>query len=639
VPSRSYIVATAGHVDHGKSALVKALTGTDPDRLPEEKARGITIDLGFAHLKLADASGELHVGIVDVPGHEDFVKNMVSGVGAIDAALLVVAADDGWMPQTEEHLQILAYLGIGNAVVALTKIDLPGVQQQDVIARIHGELANSPFAHAPIIATSTVTGAGLDDLKSALRELLARTPPPRDIGKPRLSIDRIFTLHGIGTVVTGSLNGGPLKRGQAVVVEPEGHASRIRSIQSFSRDVEVSYPGMRTAINLPLGQGGDSGLRRGQVVTLPEFRHATKSIDVLLQRSERLLNRTDPTARPLKTGAIIRVHHGTANVAARIQLLDSPTIGPGESCLARLALEQSFCVVSGDRFVARDWSEQNTLAGGIVLDVDTASVALKRPDHRELLEQRAKARADVETFTRTQVVRDRAVRRSELLVKSQFSAVEVESAITRLAGSGEIKAAGDWVVAGHWWQDLQDRAAAMIAHEHSAHPERGGLALQALRQQLDLAAELLDVFVVDLCQRGYVQVGAVIRSAKHQPALPAHLQAAGQKLRATLSAKPLEPPSRKDLTPDDLSRQALRFLLETGEATELSAEVVLVSEHFRAAAQAVKCFLEEKGGATVSDLRQALGTSRRVVVPLLERLDKDGITLRQGDRRVLRPRP
>ncbi len=283
-----FIIASAGHVDHGKSALVKALTGIDPDRLPEEKARGITIDLGFAHLELpASAPGDssFQLGIVDVPGHEDFVKNMVAGVGSIDLALFVVAADDGWMPQTEEHLQILSYLGVDRAVIALTKIDL--IQdERSAVEAIRDKLRNSPFADAPIVPTSIITGRGFDGLKFALAQVLAGTPPPRNIGKPRLPVDRVFTLRGIGTVVTGTLTGGTLQCGQSVAIQPSGKVARIRNIQSHNRDVDLGVPGTRTALNLPdLSVWGD--VRRGDVVTLAELGGPSEILDVLLEISPR----------------------------------------------------------------------------------------------------------------------------------------------------------------------------------------------------------------------------------------------------------------------------------------------------------------------------------------------------------------
>src|SRR5256885_10608212 len=251
--AKHFIVATAGHVDHGKSALVKALTGTDPDRLPEDKARGITIDLGFAHLELPSTlnpqPSTFQLGIIDVPGHEDFVRNMIAGVGSIDIALFVVAADDGWMPQSEEHLQILSYLDVQHAVVALTKCDLGKIDI--VTAQIRDRLRETPFARSPIIPTSVRTGEGIENLKNALAAELTDMQPQRDYGKPRLFVDRAFTLRGIGTVVTGTLTGGQLQRGQSIVVQPQNLKTRIRSLQSHGHELDCAQPGMRTAVNLP----------------------------------------------------------------------------------------------------------------------------------------------------------------------------------------------------------------------------------------------------------------------------------------------------------------------------------------------------------------------------------------------------
>ncbi|MBU6402944.1 MAG: selenocysteine-specific translation elongation factor, partial [Verrucomicrobia bacterium] len=381
--ARNFILATAGHVDHGKSALVKALTGIDPDRLPEEKARGITIDLGFAHLELSTAGPQpstFHLGIIDVPGHEDFVKNMVAGVGSIDLALFVVAADDGWMPQTEEHLQILTYLGVTRAVVALTKIDLAGSGEAAVTDAIRRHLQASPFADAPLVPTSVVTGRGLEELKSTLLELLAQLPAPLDAGKPRLPVDRVFTLHGIGTVVTGTLTGGSLRRGQAVVIQPSGRSTRVRSVQNHNRDVESSSPGTRTALNLPdvqaeMGAGhAGAGVRRGEVVTLPGLGGAGDTLDVVLVKSVRLAASTPANAtssgregsrspaqqaarRPLKQGAVVRVHHGSGNFAARVHFLDATALEAGARALAQLRTESPVFVFLGDRFILRDWAE------------------------------------------------------------------------------------------------------------------------------------------------------------------------------------------------------------------------------------------------------------------------------------------
>jgi len=306
-----FIVATAGHVDHGKSALIKALTGTDPDRLPEEKARGITIDLGFAHLELPSptSSSSIHVGIVDVPGHEDFVKNMVAGVGSVDLALLVVAADDGWMPQTEEHLQILTYAGVRRAVVSLTKADL-AEDEAATVAEVLQRLKGSAFAEAPIVPTSVLTGRGLDALKATLAKELSEASLSRDIGKPRLAVDRVFTLPGTGTVVTGTLAGGTLQSGQPVVIQPGGHHARIRRIQSHGHDVDASGPSTRTALNLADVNAAE-GIGRGDVITLADLGGSSDCLDVLLEISPR-------ASRSLKDGVRVRVHYGSANVPAHV---------------------------------------------------------------------------------------------------------------------------------------------------------------------------------------------------------------------------------------------------------------------------------------------------------------------------------
>src|SRR5215469_4612922 len=364
VTTKHFIIATAGHVDHGKSALVKALTGTDPDRLPEEKRRQITIDLGFAELSLIDPNGnEIHAGVIDVPGHEDFVRNMIAGVGSIDIALFAVAADDGWMPQTEEHLQILNYLGVQRAVVALTKSDLGPIEV--ITKQIRGKLRGTSFAHSPIVATSVRTGTGVQNLEKALATELEMAEPQRDIGKPRLFVDRVFTLHGIGTIVTGTLTGGLLHRGQQIIVYPTNLETRIRSIQSHGRALEIVKPGMRAALNLP--DIAVNQIKRGDVVTVHDLGAPSSTLVVLIEKSSRL-DRESPAARPLKSGSLCYLHHGTSRVAANISHLERGRLGFGEKTVAQLKLRSPIFAFVGDRFVVRDSAEQNTIAGGVVLD-------------------------------------------------------------------------------------------------------------------------------------------------------------------------------------------------------------------------------------------------------------------------------
>src|SRR6266699_4630161 len=336
---KHFVLATAGHVDHGKSALVKDLTGIDPDRLPEEKARGISIELGFAQLILPGPDGQrFHVGIVDVPGHQDFVKNMAAGVGSIDLALLVVAADDGWMPQTEEHLQILIYLGVRRIVVALTKLDL--VESADAAEeKVRAQLRDTPFEDAAIVRTSITTENGIKELKAQLTREFSALVPQRDIGKPRLAVDRAFILRGIGTIVTGTLVGGTLRRGQPVVVQPAKISARIRAIQNHNREVEEIGPGARTALSLPdlavARKENTSGVWRGDVVTLSGFGEASAIADVMLSRSRRLPLKT----RSIKHGTAVRVHHGSANFGGCVFFQSSEELRAGENAIAQICFE------------------------------------------------------------------------------------------------------------------------------------------------------------------------------------------------------------------------------------------------------------------------------------------------------------
>ena len=627
-----YIVATAGHVDHGKSTLIKALSGTDPDRLPEEKARGITIDLGFAHLELGspEVTSPIDVGIVDVPGHEDFVKNMVAGVGTIDLALLIVAADDGWMPQTEEHLQILSYFGVRRAVVSLTKADLAGDEAAS-ISDIRLRLQGSPFADAPIVPTSVVTGQGLETLKSALAQELSAAPPPRDIGKPRLAVDRVFTLSGAGTIVTGTLVGGWLQRGQAVLIQPSGHPARIRRIQSHGRDVERSGPGTRTALNLA-DVDPVAGVHRGDVITVPDMGSASDCLDVMLEISAR-------ASRPLKDGVRARVHYGSGNVPAHIALGAGKELTPGQRQLAQLRLESPVFLVAGDYLTLRDWSEQQTLAGAIVLDPDATRRAFRSTDRQQWLTRVAESLDKPALFVAAHVARARVLRRSRAFVKTRFSRDDIDAAIQQLAREGSLVVTDDMLVEAATWTTARTRAAQLVDDVHREHPERLGLSLTELRNVItkEFAFEdLFDALIASLSDEGFARSGLVIQRASHRAQLPEPLRAAGETLRRTLSAQPLEPPSRKELTPDVASQRALKFLVESGEVVEISAELVLSASAVAQATAHVKAFIAKHGPATVSDLRQRLGSSRRVVVPLLEYLDRTFVTVRHGDRRTLR---
>jgi selenocysteine-specific elongation factor len=631
---KHFILATAGHVDHGKSALVKALTGTDPDRLPEEKARQITIDLGFAELNVAGPDEQrFHIGIVDVPGHEDFVRNMIAGVGSIDLALLVVAADDGWMPQTEEHVQILNYLRVQRGVVALTKSDLGGI---DLVAeQIREKLRDTPFARTSIVPTSVRTGEGIENLKDALATELATAEPQHNICKPRLFVDRAFTLRGIGTVVTGTLSGGPIRRSQDVFVQPGNVSARVRSIQNHGRDVEIAQPGMRTAINLPDFSIGENGIQRGDIITVDSLGSPQATIDVLLERSSRL-KRNSPAARPIKNGSSVQVHFGTGRIAAKITLLDQPAVEAGQSAIARLRLDSPIVALVGDRFVIRDSSEQSTIAGGTVLDTEGDRANFRSPAQIQFLRAHETAPHDVHVCVRSRLQRDRYTDSKTLLVKSNFSADEISEALSRLRRDGEIVLTSDIVASASYWHNLIKRAATLIDRAHEENPERRGVDLSEFRKDLEIESDkLFSAVILELTRNGFVRFENQIARVTHQPSLPLKLLSVAENIRAALSAKRFDPPDRKGLSQDRNRQQALRFLIDKGEIVEITGEIVVLREAAEQMQKTITEFLSENDSATASQLRQKIGTTRRVIIPFLEYLDRMGVTRRIGDERVL----
>lgn len=644
--SEHYIIATAGHVDHGKSTLVKALTGTDPDRLPEERARGLTIDLGFASLKFSspeDGATTYLAGIVDVPGHQDFVKNMVAGVGSVDLALIVVAANDGWMPQSEEHLQILTYLGVQHAVIALTKIDLAEDAASETVARLRTLLAESPFINSPIVPTSNTTGEGIEELRSTIASTLSQVRPAQDIGKPRLPIDRVFQLRGIGTVATGTLIGGQLRRGDSVIIQPQGKLARIRSIQSHYDEVEASCPGSRTALNLPgvSGGTGDSiqDLRRGDVITDKKLGGHTRTFDAILEKSSRLKRAGKAQAKPLLEKAWIRVHHSCSSTPARIIFLETGLLKPGQRAIARLYLEKPLFAFAGDRFVIRDCSGRYTLAGGCILDTSVNLTARMARAQATFLDSCARDPSKLAIRLEALLRRDKSIQRSSLLVQSQFSNCEVAEAVTSATALGKAIVLSDLVIEASWWKDLVRKARATIESEHCEHPERVGLTLSRLRKSLGgfhAHKGVFEALIEELQGHGYRKSGIFLHRDGYQPALPAHLEATANQIRESLKSGKLGSPSLKLLPCDREEGSALRFLVRIGEVVQVGDSGVISEEAYSLARKKVVEFLRAHGRATVSEIRLELGTSRRIIVPLLEKFDREGITIRHGNYRVLR---
>jgi selenocysteine-specific elongation factor len=643
---RNFIAATAGHIDHGKSSLVQALTGTDPDRLPEEKRRGITIELGFAHLELPVDQRDLtlRVGIVDVPGHEDFVKNMVAGAGAADIALLVVAANEGWMPQTEEHLQIVEYLGARSGVIVLTKADLVA-DPAPRIAEVRAAVAGGAFAESPIVPVSVVDRSGIDTLRQAIAARLLALPPAPAAGTPRLAVDRAFAVAGAGTVVTGTLSGGNLQRGQEVEAWPGGTRARIRAMECFNRSADRAGPATRIALNLAAsGSARTAGPpRRGDLVTTPGSVTASSYLDARISRSRRA--GSERAAAFLRGGLRVRVHHGTANIAATIRLhahREHGGLAAGASALARIHLDEPRAMLVGDRFVVRDWSQRHTLAGGEVLDPAPRRPLRDRVQRAQLQAVGAAPRQTVAVLL-ARASADGVLELADLARLVPAGLAGVERAAQDLAAHDRIRMFDRFAADAEWFAARVTAAAEAIEADLRAHPERSGVPVTALHAALAppaalprrAAAALRDAVLGALMERGFRRSAALIRPPGHTAALPANLTRAAKAVRATLAEAPLSPPSRGQLAADPDGQAVLQYLVSSGEVVQIDRDVVLPADAFEEAQASVIAYLRRNGSATTGALRTAVGTNRRVIIPLLERLDRDGVTLRIGNERRL----
>ncbi|BDS05760.1 selenocysteine-specific translation factor [Oceaniferula spumae] len=634
----SYLVlGTAGHIDHGKSSLVKCLTGSDPDRLPEEKKRGVTIELGFAHMSLEDGDSSYEIGIVDVPGHADFVNNMVAGVGALDLAIFIIAADDGWMPQSEEHLHILSYLGIKNIVIALTKSDLC----EDVpfsIEVLRDELIGTSIADAPIVPVSSITGEGVDELKKVLLEKLKLCPPHTDSGKARLAIDRIFSPKGTGTVVTGTLSGGAVNLGETMTLQPLGLDTKIRYIQNHNQSLETAQSGMRTALNLPdlpIAAPGKTGAQRGHSLCTPGIGKSTRTLDIHLQRLARPIPGFKP--RALKNTETVVLHHGSTRCHARVILNDRTQLNPGEECLAQLRLETPLFFLTGDRVVLRDGSQQSTLGGGTVLDTQPKRQGFRTEKRATFLQPRADNPDDVRTYLTTLLHRDHQLAPVEPLPNNPFHSDTISAAIDSLLAENIIVSHDGLFLDADWWNEQLDAAGKAIKSWHQKRPDIPSMPLDELSKLLpDVPASIFAHLPSAMEQRGYQSSGKGLASTSHKLTLPDEIAPEANAILKTLEQSGLQPPNKADLTATAKSDQAMKFLIRSGQAIELDPKVVISTSVRDAASDRVKAFITEKGQATASELRQHLDSTRKVVMPLLEHLDAIGLTVRNDNFRTLK---
>ena len=636
--SAHLVLGTAGHIDHGKSSLVKLLTGSDPDRLPEEKARGVTIELGFAHMSLSDAEHNYEIGIVDVPGHADFVNNMVAGVGALDLAVFVIAADDGWMPQSEEHLHILSYLGIQNIVIAMTKADLC----EDVpfsIEVLRDELQDTSISEAPIIPVSSITGEGIDDLKQALLDKLKTYTPAKDNGKPRLAIDRIFSPKGTGTVVTGTLSGGSLNLSDTLTLQPTGLDTKVRYIQNHNHSLETAMPGMRTALNLPdlpIAAPGKTGAQRGNTICAPDTGKTTRTLDIHLQRMARPIPGYKP--RALRNTETVILHHGSARCHARVILNDRTQLNPGESCLAQLRLEEPLFLLTGDRIVLRDGAQQSTLAGGIVLDALSIRQGFRTELRAHFLTPRATSPDAISSYLESFLDRDHMLAEIDPLPNNPFHKDDVSAAITDLLEKGIITHHADLLLHASWWEQQLKATSKLINQWHQKRPDIPAMPIDELAQALpDIPAAIFQHLASAMEKKGFQHTGKGLASASHTLTLPDEIAPEAHAILKTLDQSSLQPPSKADLTATAKSDQAMKFLIRSGQVIELEPKVVISAKTRDANIEKVKAYITTQGQATASELRQHLDSTRKVVMPFLEHLDAIGITVRNDNFRTLVP--
>jgi selenocysteine-specific elongation factor len=581
----------------------------------------MTIDLGFAWLRLA-GGGE--VGIVDVPGHQDFIRNMLAGVGPVDAVLLVVALDEGVMPQTREHLAILGVLGVDRGVVALTKRDLvddewAALARADVAAALGG----TPLSGAPMIEVSATTKTGLAELVEALESVLRTAPARRDLGRPRLSIDRAFTLTGFGTVVTGTLVDGVFAAGDEIEILPTGQRARVRGIQTHKRALDSASPGSRVALNL-VGVEKDE-LGRGMVVVRPG---TLAPVSVISARVESL----GSASEALGHDEAVKVHAGTAEVMARVSVLESATLEPGGSGWVQLRLAAPLAVAVGDRFVIRRPSPPETLGGGAVADVSGERMRRRR-EAVALLERRSAPTPSSRLLAALDVPRTL----DEAGTRSGLDAGERDAAARELVESGRAVPLADALIEHNSFEALAVRVERTLGATHRRSPLRAGASREEIRSALDLSPKRFNALVERLARDGRIaERGSFLALVGHTPSLTAEQESAWSRARAALAREPLQPPSPNTLESEyGLDRELVAALAERGDLVRIGTEAVFLPNAVAHFAEIVVAELAATGTITVARARDLTGSSRKHVLPLLGFLDDRGLTRRSGDDRIL----
>ena len=614
-----FVLGTAGHIDHGKSVLVQALTGIDPDRLREEKERGMTIDLGFAWLKLP--SGR-EVGIVDVPGHERFVKNMLAGVGGIDLALLIVAANEGVMPQTREHLAILDLLDVKRGIAVITKKDLV---DEDLLSLVRMEIeeliSNTSISQAPVMSVSAVTGEGLPELVAAIDGLLDATEPKPDLGNPRLPVDRVFTIAGSGTVVTGTLIDGTLSVGQEVEIVPSGLKSRLRGLQTHKSRIDTASPGSRVAANL-VGVS-TSQLQRGDVVTRPGWLKPTRMMTVKLSLISYL-------QRPLRHGATVSFHTGAAEAMAKVRLLEGDTLQPGGSTWAQLSLDRPVAIIKGDHYIVR--SPMETLGGGGIIDAHARRLRRLRPEVIQNL--KAREEGTTEEVIMALLEAKQPLELPALVAQCGLPPEEARTTIESLVQQGQIVGTGEGerrlLMTVSAWQRLTEKVTSVLSDYHRRFPTRSGMPKLELTGRLKLGNYASAALTSLINQKVIAEDGGHIRLPAHAVRLTPAQQSKIDAFLDSLAKNPYAPPG--ELVPEP---ELLNVLIGQGRVVKVSDTVVFSALAYDEMVAKVTAHIRANGRITLAEVRDMFQASRKYAQALLEHMDRAKITRRVGDDRIL----
>lgn len=626
------VIGTAGHVDHGKTALIKALTGINTDRLREEQERGMSIELGFAHFTLP--CGML-AGIVDVPGHERFLKNMLAGAAGIDLVMLVVAADEGVMPQTVEHLDILKLLHVKDGIIVLTKVDLVDPEWLDLVEdEIRAHVKGSFLEGAPIVRVSSVTGQGLDALVDALNERALQVQARGTEGPFRMPVDRVFTMPGFGTIVAGTVWSGVVRVGDPLELQPMGLQSRARGLQIHGRKVEEAPAGVRLAVNLAAVDVEQ--VAKGAVLAEPGLLRASTLIDAHLQLLERLSD-------PLRHRTRVRLHVGTAEVIGRVALLDRDELMPGDSGPVQFQLESPIAVLRGDRFILRLYSPMVLLGGGTVLDANARRH--KRHDERTLQRLEVLKGGSLEAQV-AQVVLDRGLAPASAADVSGALGCPLDQAaqvLELLDAHGDVMTLGDRYLHTDAVRAARERMERVLSEFHRQRPLRQGMPKEELRSRAAANCDakvwnaLLDTWV----REGIVKLsGPLAALGSHEVSFSDEQRQAAERMDGAYRAGWFDPPSEQDVLDREGSadaREVFTALVEQGRLVKIAEGLYLHADAVLAAEKVLREVLAAQGRVTVAQFRDAIGSSRKVAVPLLEYFDSIRMTRRIGDVRVLCP--